>query len=68
MRSSVQTALNHFDIYGMRHRWAVRSIEANMNQSLCAKSMGHSLQMHEQRYQRWMTATDLRAAMAKLTM
>ena len=57
-----------FDIYDMRHRWAVRSIEANVNQSLCAQSMGHSLQMHEQRYQRWMTATDLRAAMAKLTM
>ena len=66
MRSSVQTALNHFDIYDMRHRWAVRSIEANVNQSLCAQSMGHSLQMHEQRYQRWMTATDLRAAMARL--
>ena len=25
------------------------------------------LQMHEQRYQRWMTATDLRVAMAKLS-
>ena len=45
----------------------MRSIEANVNQSLYAQSMGHSLQMHEQRYQRWMTATDLRAAMAKLT-
>ncbi len=56
-----------FDIYDMRHRWAVRSIEANVNQSLCAQSMGHSLEMHEQRYQRWMTATDLRAAMVKLT-
>ena len=44
----------------------MRSIEANVNQSLCAQSMGHSLQMHEQRYQRWMTATDLRAAMARL--
>ena len=66
MRSSVQTALNHFDIYDMRHRWPVRSIEANVNQSLCAKSMGHSLQMHEQRYQQWMTVAELRAAMALL--
>ena len=57
-----------FDLYDIRHRWAVRLIEANVNQSLCAQSMGHSLQMHEQRYQRWMTATDLRAAMAKLAM
>ena len=53
-----------FDIYDMRHRLAVRSIETNVNQSLCAASMGHTLQEHERRYQRWMKKTDLRAAMA----
>ena len=56
-----------FHIYDMRHRWAVRSIETNVNQSLCAASMGQTLQEHERRYQRWMKRTDLRAAMAKLT-
>ena len=56
------------DIYDLRHRWAVRSIETNVNQSLSAASMGHTLQEHERRYQRWMKKTDLRAAMAKLTM
>ena len=35
--------------------------------NLCAQSMRYSLQMHEQCYQGWMTATYLRAAMAKLT-
>ena len=57
-----------FDVYDMRHRWAVRSIEANVNQSLCAESMGHSHDCHEKTYHRWKKDTDLRAAMAKLTM
>ena len=57
-----------FEPYDMRHRWAIRSIETNVTQSLCAASMGHTLQEHERRYQRWMKKTDLRAAMAKLTM
>jgi len=56
-----------FDIYNLRHRWAMRSIEANINQSLCARSMGHSLKMHEQTYHRELQGQTLRAAMAKLS-
>lgn len=55
-----------FDIYNLRHRWAMRSIEANINQSLCAKAMGHSLKIHEQTYHRELQGQTLKAAMARL--
>ena len=55
-----------FEVYDMRHRWAMRSIEAIINQSLCARSMGHSLKMHEQTYHRELQGQTLRAAMARL--
>ena len=41
-----------FDLYNLRHRWAMRSIETNINQSLCAQAMGHTLKEHEQTYHR----------------
>ena len=46
----------------------MRSIEANINQSLCAQSMGHTLKEHEQTCHRELKGNTLRAAMAKLTM
>lgn len=55
-----------FDLYNLRHRWAMRSIEANVNQSLCAHSMGHTLKEHEQTYHRELKKDTLRSAMAKL--
>ena len=44
----------------------MRSIEAKINQSLCAKAMGHTLKEHEQTYHRELQGQTLRAAMAKL--
>ena len=55
-----------FDLYNLRHRWAMRSIEANINQSLCAQAMGHTLKEHEQTYHRELQGQTLRSAMAKL--
>jgi integrase len=55
-----------FDLYNLRHRWAMRSIEANINQSLCAQAMGHTLKEHEQTYHRELKGNTLRAAMARL--
>ena len=55
-----------FDLYNLCHRWAMRSIEAKINQSLCAKAMGHTLKEHEQTYHRELQGQTLRAAMAKL--
>lgn len=54
-----------FDLYDMRHRWAIRSIEDGKRLTLCARAMGHSASVHEQTYHRYIQAADLRAAMAR---
>jgi hypothetical protein len=53
-----------FDLYDLRHRWAVRSIEAGKPLTLCARALGHSAAVHERTYHRHIQAADLRAAMA----
>ena len=55
-----------FDLYNLRHRWAMRSIETNINQSLCAQAMGHTLKEHEQTYHRELQGQTLTFAMVKL--
>lgn len=52
------------DLYDLRHRWAIRSIEAGKPLTLCARAMGHSAAVHEQTYHRHIQAEDLRRAMA----
>jgi integrase len=54
------------DLYGLRHAWARRSIEAGLPLTLCARAMGHSAATHEQAYHRWIAGGDLRAALAAL--
>jgi hypothetical protein len=34
--------------------------------TLCAKAMGHSVQVHEAQYHRWLSADALRSALAAL--
>ena len=53
-----------FDLYDLRHRWAIRSIEGGKRLTLCARAMGHSAAVHEQTYHRHIQRADLRAAMA----
>jgi integrase len=53
---------DELDLYGLRHAWARRSIEAGLPLTLCAKAMGHSAATHEQAYHRWIAGGDLRAA------
>lgn len=48
----VRLGLPDFGLYGLRHAWARRSIEARLPMTLCAKTMGHSAANHEQRYHR----------------
>lgn len=67
----VQAALREvgaeaLDLYGLRHAWARRSIEAGLPLTLCAKAMGHSASTHEQAYHRWISGGDLRVALAAL--
>lgn len=54
-----------FDLYDLRHRWAIRSIEAGKSLTLCARALGHSAAVHEQTYHRHIQAADLRQAMAR---
>ena len=55
-----------FDLYNLCHRWAMRSVETNINQSLCAQAMGHTLKEHEQTYHRELQGQIFKSAMAKL--
>jgi hypothetical protein len=56
--------LPELDLYSLRHRWAVRSIEAGKPLTLCARALGHSAAVHERSYHRHIQAADLRQAMA----
>ena len=53
-------------LYELRHQWAVRSIRKNLNASLAAKCMGHSLDVHHRTYHRWLEQSDVAAVAAQL--
>lgn len=53
-----------FDLYTLRHRWAIRSIEAGKPLTLCAHAMGHSATVHERTYHHHIQHEDLRKIMA----
>ena len=55
------------DLYDFRHAWAIRSIRRNLNASLAAKTMGHSLDVHHRTYHRWLDQADVAAVAASLT-
>ena len=54
------------DLYDFRHAWAIRSIRKNLNASLAAKTMGHSLEVHHRAYHRWLDQADVAAVAAAL--
>lgn len=64
VRALVEAHLPEFDLYDLRHRWAIRSIEAGKPLTLCARALGHSAAVHEQTYHRYIQGDDLRRAMA----
>ncbi|MDB9349019.1 tyrosine-type recombinase/integrase [Nodularia spumigena] len=45
-----------FQVYDLRHAWAVRSLEYGIDISLAAQQMGHSLTVHSSLYHSWITA------------
>ena len=53
-------------LYDLRHCWAIRSIRKNLNASLAAKTMGHSLAVHHDTYHRWLEQSDVAAVAATL--
>lgn len=42
-----------FSPYNLRHCWAVRTLRCRLPHELAAKQMGHSVQVHERTYHRW---------------
>lgn len=44
-----------FKAYDLRHAWAIRAMEAGLHQTLAAQQMGHSVIVHTQVYQRWIS-------------
>lgn len=44
-----------FNLYDLRHAWAIRTLEFGLDLTLAAQQMGHSVQVHTQQYHRWIT-------------
>lgn len=44
--------------YDLRHCWAVRALLFGLPDAIAAAQMGHSLSVHNQTYQRWITERD----------
>ncbi|MGB3787800.1 MAG: site-specific integrase [Phormidesmis sp.] len=44
-----------FAPYDLRHCWAVRTLEYGWPDALSAQQMGHSLEVHNRTYQRWIS-------------
>lgn len=48
-----RTARLTFGLYTMRHCWAVRALLYGLPDTLAAQQMGHSVDVHQRLYQRW---------------
>lgn len=46
-----------FPPMALRHRWAIRTLEYGVDVGLAAKQMGHSREVHERIYHRWINAS-----------
>ncbi|NEP16270.1 MAG: site-specific integrase [Leptolyngbya sp. SIO4C1] len=62
----VTTQFRRYDIpfspYDLRHAWAVRTILLGLPDTVAARMMGHSVQVHNRTYHRWITHRDQQAA------
>ncbi|MGA0099662.1 MAG: site-specific integrase [Steroidobacteraceae bacterium] len=54
--------------YNLRHAYALRLLDRGVTADLGARLMGHSLQVHQTTYQRWIEADRIQKAMAGLTL
>lgn len=53
-----------FRPYDLRHAWAVRCIHLNVSDTIAAKMMGHSVDVHQKTYQHWLQGRDFENAVA----
>lgn len=54
--------------YNLRHAYALRLMSKGVAADLAARLMGHSLQVHQTTYQRWIEADRIQKAMAGLSL
>ncbi|MBE9008907.1 site-specific integrase [Pseudanabaenaceae cyanobacterium LEGE 13415] len=62
----VTTQFRRYDLpfspYDLRHAWAVRTIHIGLSDTVAAKMMGHSVQIHTRTYHQWITQRDQQIA------
>lgn len=51
-----------FGPYNLRHAWAVRTIHFGLPDTVAARMMGHSVEIHTRTYHQWMTRRDQQLA------
>ena len=67
MSRQFQARKAQFHPYDLRHAYAVRTIYSpKIGPSIAAKSMGHTLQVHNHIYQRWFDASGMEVLQAEL--
>jgi integrase len=54
--------------YNLRHAYALRLLDRGVSADLGARLMGHSLQVHQSTYQRWIEADRIQKAMQGMTL
>ena len=52
--------------YNMRHTYATAMLMADLNHSYCAKQMGHSVEMFQRKYTKWIDGPQNAVQMDKL--
>lgn len=57
-----------FQLYDLRHCWAIRSLEFGLDISLAAQQMGHSVQVHTDLYHHWISDRQHQRAFEALMM
>lgn len=62
----VTTQFRRYDLpfspYDLRHAWAIRTIHIGLSDTVAAKMMGHSVQIHTRTYHQWITQRDQQLA------
>jgi hypothetical protein len=55
-----------YKIYDLRHAWAIRVMDLGLKNVLAADQMGHTLDVHQLIYQKWITEREHQAAFQEI--
>jgi integrase len=55
-----------FKIYDLRHAWSVRVLDLGLSDHLAAQQMGHTVEIHQKIYQRWISEREQHAAFQEI--